>query len=1492
MICVEGTIQAKCSDKPENSKWINIGEVEVDPNSGEFTQTWSTPENMYLPVEGDCKFDCDTGHERRYVGGTDKCMLSSITESCFDIDVTKIDNFTNFYKCNENSTCNFVKNSPYIWKFGGVVLKENGEFTRELQNDGSYLPNSSKCELECDENHKTVENEYGKLECEADPVVGPTDLVFVIDRSGSMSVKDLTTDDNGATRLTLAQIAVGSILDKMLDYLKDSDEYHRFALVIFNNNSIKISDFEKINNEDLIGNKVNFETILLSHEEMKPRGLTSIGGGLELAIDNLFGDGYNGQDRKKAIVLLTDGMQNTAPCLEKANQGDRDFCTEEIFTKDEFKSKNIPLCSVGYGMSVNHNILKAYSSGYINTMDNGINFTVSAEFLGCMQSYSNIAKNSGTRGRLPRLSVSSAPMVFSSNDDKQLSIDSTWTNTVNSENDVRLLVNKPNGDLLKIDSEFNETVTKDYHFQHAPAPAAGKWRAQLIRKHTRVVNGFATDSIKDHEKGVKLVRRQIQRLCPSGCKNVLYFEDGRVPYNSSVYSDALQMEKGKLITNIATISSKVDFKSELWDAFNSHQNPIKNLGVDLNTQFYPNKFHVCSGVWPTVAGKNYTKLVPGEGGTLFEESLELENRGYETFSYNVAAINFEDIANGEASWLSGGVENPTRFAYFGSSQLEGMNDNNLSSSLPFGSIVTFSANNSFYKVAFNEGYEDKTHKIHRWAIDVYALGKAKLMPIEEMENEIDEGFNVGVISDFNPINGYEKVDAKVIVKYPIKNLADEVDEKGCSADENTTEDQRGNGKAIDCSSIQYAEKTFPLTLDGYNRWTAHIPELGHISGYYYYTYVLDFEYKKVIRDSEYKKLGEEVVKVHREFTSNRYIGKDIGLGNFQCVYDPEKECLDNPNCGNKEFKEIKISGDFNNWGETEMVLVEHNTWRITNLELKEGDKFKFDAVDDDGSTISFGNCGTDQYCEEGGTGIIVEKEGKYDIYFDDENKTFTLEEVYDKEYDKVSIEGTVSEEMKLVGDNTWEVTVTVEDGDELEFKIDAVDEKGKTHSFGVCESGSNCEEGDPIKVEEPGTYILTFNDETNTFTIDEVDGFDKEYDKVSIEGTVSEEMKLVDDNTWEVTVTVEDGDELEFRIDAVDEDGEIHSFGVCESGSNCEEGGPIKIEEAGTYEISFDDDRNSYTVEKVGGFSKESDQVYLRGAFNSWGTTASMNLVGDHTWKVSDLTLEKGDAFKFDINGDWSLNYGDIDGDGYCEEYGGESSNIQIESDGVYDIYFYDNNKSYKIKKVGGFSKEYNQVYLKGTFNNWEKTTLMTLVGDHTWKVSNLTINQGDELKFDIYGDWSKSYGDANRNGHCEEGGGEYSNIIVESDGIYNIYFYDYTENYLIEKIGGDYSKNYHQVYLRGTLNSWELDKMYLVNDSTWQIVRWFPADSEFKFDVQRYTYDDFGNWSSNFGDYGADGWVDQGGANIRIEDSGTYRITFDERGQYWIYKMWANIQE
>ncbi|MGB5593477.1 MAG: glucan 1,4-alpha-glucosidase [Crocosphaera sp.] len=197
-------------------------------------------------------------------------------------------------------------------------------------------------------------------------------------------------------------------------------------------------------------------------------------------------------------------------------------------------------------------------------------------------------------------------------------------------------------------------------------------------------------------------------------------------------------------------------------------------------------------------------------------------------------------------------------------------------------------------------------------------------------------------------------------------------------------------------------------------------------------------------------------------------------------------------------------------------------------------------------------------------------------------------------------------------------------------------------------------------------------------------------------------------------------------------------------------------------------------------FVSEYPQVFFRGTPNQFETTP-MTLVDDYTWRIT-VTVGSSDAerFKFDINGDWSLNFGDNNGDGIAEQSGADIPITQ--GPGDYTITFNDQAKTYTVVKQGqGFQSSYPHVFFRGTPNSWE-TTPMKLVSDYTWEISvNFGRGNNQRFKFDVNGDWSNNFGDNTPvDGVADPTGSDIP--ITEGSGSYTITFNDQTSAYTVTK--------------------------------------------------------------------------------------------------------------
>ncbi len=197
------------------------------------------------------------------------------------------------------------------------------------------------------------------------------------------------------------------------------------------------------------------------------------------------------------------------------------------------------------------------------------------------------------------------------------------------------------------------------------------------------------------------------------------------------------------------------------------------------------------------------------------------------------------------------------------------------------------------------------------------------------------------------------------------------------------------------------------------------------------------------------------------------------------------------------------------------------------------------------------------------------------------------------------------------------------------------------------------------------------------------------------------------------------------------------------------------------------------------------------------------------------------------------------------------------------------------------------QMYERGTNNDWG-TTPMTLVNSDTctWQVTVTFPNESNQrFKFDRYGDWSSNYGDNNSDGYVDYFGRD----IAVSPGIYSITFVESTGAYTVGSANPTMTPSptatsaptcSPQMYERGTNNDWGNTPMTLVDSGTcsWQVTVTFPDESN-----QRFKFDLYGDWSSNYGDNNSDGYVDYFGSDIAVSP-GTYRITYVEStGAYTI---------
>jgi alpha-amylase len=191
-------------------------------------------------------------------------------------------------------------------------------------------------------------------------------------------------------------------------------------------------------------------------------------------------------------------------------------------------------------------------------------------------------------------------------------------------------------------------------------------------------------------------------------------------------------------------------------------------------------------------------------------------------------------------------------------------------------------------------------------------------------------------------------------------------------------------------------------------------------------------------------------------------------------------------------------------------------------------------------------------------------------------------------------------------------------------------------------------------------------------------------------------------------------------------------------------------------------------------------QVFFRGTPNQWGTTPMTFVEDECIWKTTQSFGDgSSERFKFDINGDWSLNFGDNQPvDGIADQNGADIP--LTEGAGTYAIAFNPQSQTYTVVKQGP-SSTYPHLFLRGTPNAWE-TTPMNLVADFTWEVTaDFGRGSSERFKFDVNGDWTNNFGDNSpQDGIGEPNGADIP--ITQGAGRYTITFNDRTKAYTVVK--------------------------------------------------------------------------------------------------------------
>ncbi len=328
-----------------------------------------------------------------------------------------------------------------------------------------------------------------------------TDVMIVFDRSGSMTLPT----SGGGNRLDAAKSAA----QMFADLLRDASN-NRVGLVSFSTTASPSPELPLT----LASSAPAAMTTALS--TISAGGSTSIGDGLRAALVALNAS----SNPHKAILLLTDGVENTAPMI----------ADEEGRTAGKLVDTH--LCAVGFGTPGSldgpklRDLAENQGGIYLSDADP---LNLKKYFVECFADIFDTFVGKDPIANLPANRNASDPVIHVAESDSEVTFALSWDDPL-PRGSLRLAITTPTGAPVNlsdpgVESRFGPT----WHIVRIRPPyggeQAGGWSARAVRPMRSFVNGFLPTAFADPEAGTVLVQQQIAQLCPDGCGRVLYYED-------------------------------------------------------------------------------------------------------------------------------------------------------------------------------------------------------------------------------------------------------------------------------------------------------------------------------------------------------------------------------------------------------------------------------------------------------------------------------------------------------------------------------------------------------------------------------------------------------------------------------------------------------------------------------------------------------------------------------------------------------------------------------------------------------------------------------------------------------------------------------------------------------------------------------------------------------------------------------------------------------
>ena len=373
------------------------------------------------------------------------------------------------------------------------------------------------------------------------------DIAVVFDRSGSMNLPAV----GGGTRLQAAKDASSLFAD-----LLEDGSAHKLGLVSFSTTASAVPDMPLTS---VAGAPATMSTALGT---IAAAGSTSIGDGLAKgqALVN------TGTNPRKAILLLTDGMENTAPTIASAapGLGDTHVCSVGLGTPGTLDGEKLQQLSERQG--------GIYISGPSA-------LELKKFFVFCFADIFDSFVGSDPIAMLPAAKLASRALIHGALDDQKLVFVLSWTHPL-PNGALRLSITRPDGTPLALNDPNVESVFgPTWHIVRvktvSSADRQGRWQARAVRPHRGFVNGFGNYPFQDNTAGINLIRSELARVCTDGCRRVLYFED---PHEHDTFEDHLSIYDPAIFGEVGRSLGMVDFE----DNPESFAKKLKEGGQDYD----------------------------------------------------------------------------------------------------------------------------------------------------------------------------------------------------------------------------------------------------------------------------------------------------------------------------------------------------------------------------------------------------------------------------------------------------------------------------------------------------------------------------------------------------------------------------------------------------------------------------------------------------------------------------------------------------------------------------------------------------------------------------------------------------------------------------------------------------------------------------------------------------------------------------------------------